>query len=127
MVLFRCRRALAQLGGADQPRQLLSAPKPDPRPPLLVSLLLTTGINKSECMAIRLDDIDLAHPDQPFVVIRYDDPRRWHKERKLRLPPDFPNTYNAYVEHYQPRERLFECTARNLEYVLADVARLAGT
>lgn len=106
--------------------ELLSAPKPDARPHLLVTLLLTTGMKKSEAMAIRLGDIDLAHPDQPFVMIRYDDPRRWHKERKLRLPPDFPITYKQYVEQYQPRERIFECTPRNLEYVLSDVARLAG-
>lgn len=107
-------------------RDLMTAPKPDARPHLLVTLLLTTGIKKSEAMAIRLGDIDLAHPDQPFVFIRYDDPRRWHKERKLRLPADFPETYKQYVEQYQPRERIFECTPRNLEYVLSDVARLAG-
>lgn len=107
-------------------RELVHGTKPDARPHLLVTLLLTTGIKKSEAMAIRLGDIDLAHSDQPFVMIRYDDPRRWHKERKLRLPPDFAETYHQYVEQYQPRERLFECTPRNLEYVLADVARLAG-
>lgn len=107
-------------------RQLLKSPKPDARPDLLVSLLLATGIKKSEAMAIRLGDIDLAHPDQPFVFIRYDDPRRWHKERKLRLPPDLPETFKQYLAQYQPREHLFECTARNLEYVLADVARAAG-
>jgi site-specific recombinase XerD len=107
-------------------RGLLAAPKPDARPQLLVTLLLTTGIKKSEAMAIRLSDIDLSHPDQPFVFIRYDDPRRWHKERKLRLPPDFAETYKQYLEQYQPRERIFECTPRNLEYVLSDVARLAG-
>jgi integrase/recombinase XerD len=107
-------------------RELLTAPKPDARPHLLVTLLLTTGMKKSEAMAIRLGDIDLAHPDQPFVMIRYDDPRRWHKERKLRLPPDFHVTLKQYVEQYQPRERIFECTPRNLEYVLADVAQMAG-
>ncbi|TAH51914.1 MAG: hypothetical protein EYC68_09035 [Chloroflexota bacterium] len=107
-------------------REVMSAPKPDARPHLLVTLLLTTGMKKSEAMAIRLGDIDLAHPDQPFVMIRYDDPRRWHKERKLRLPLDFPATYKQYAEQYQPRERIFECTPRNLEYVLSDLAQLAG-
>jgi site-specific recombinase XerD len=107
-------------------RTLMSAPKPDARPYLLVMLLLTTGIKKSEAMAVRLSDVDLSHADQPFVFIRYDDPRRWHKERKLRLPPDFAETYQSYLAQYQPRERIFECTPRNLEYVLSDVARLAG-
>jgi integrase/recombinase XerD len=107
-------------------RELLTAPKPDARPHLLVTLLLTTGMKKSEAMAIRLGDVDLAHSDQPFVMIRYDDPRRWHKERKLRLPPEFPGVFKQYVEQYQPRERIFECTPRNLEYVLSDVAQMAG-
>src|SRR5919199_2659193 len=70
-------------------RQLMESPKGDARPHLLVTLILTTGIKKSECMAIRLSDLDLAHPDQPMVFIRYDDPRRRHKERRLRLPVDF--------------------------------------
>lgn len=106
-------------------RNLMTAPKPDARPHLLVSMLLTTGIKKSECMGIRLSDIDLTHLDQPFVFIRYEDPRRWHKERKLRLPLDFPETFRLFRDHYNPSERVFECTARNLEYVLSDVARLA--
>jgi len=106
-------------------RDLLVAPRPDARPHLLISLILTTGIKKSEAMSIRLSDIDLAHRDQPFVFIRYDDPRRWHKERKLRLPAEFPETYAQYMEQYQPAERVFECTPRNLEYVLTDTARLA--
>lgn len=107
-------------------RELLTAPRPDARPNLLVTLLLTTGIKKSEAMAIKLSDVDLTHPDQPFVFIRYEDPRRWHKERKLRLPPDFAESFRQYTEQYQPRERIFECTPRNLEYVLSDLARLAG-
>jgi integrase/recombinase XerD len=107
-------------------RGLMNRTKSDARPHLLVTLLLSTGIKKSEAMAIKLTDLDLAHADQPMVFIRYNDPRRWHKERKLRLPLDFPSTYNLFREQYQPRETLFECTARNLEYVLSDVARIAG-
>jgi site-specific recombinase XerD len=107
-------------------RQLMENPKSDARPQLLVTLLMTTGIKKSECMAIHLNDLDLAHPAQPYVLIRYADPRRRHKERKLRLPPDFPATFNAFREQYHPRDMLFECTSRNLEYILTDLARLAA-
>jgi site-specific recombinase XerD len=107
-------------------RRLMEATKPDARPQLLVTLLLTTGIKKSECMAIRLNDVDLAHADQPYVFIRYSDPRRRHKERKLRLPPDFPTAFSLYRAQYHPREMLFECTSRNLEYVLTDLAHLSG-
>ncbi len=107
-------------------RTLMQPPKNDPRPYLLVTLLLTTAIKKSECMAIRADDLDLGRADQPYVLIRYDDPRRRHKERKLRLPADFVVTYEKYQELYDTREGLFKCTSRNLEYILTDVARLAG-
>lgn len=107
-------------------RRLMEEPKPDARPQLLVNLLLTTGIKKSECMAMRLNDVDLAHTDQPYVFIRYADPRRRHKERKLRLPPDFPTTFTLYRSQYHPSEMIFECTSRNLEYVLTDLAHISG-
>ena len=110
----------------DTTRRLMEAEeKPDARPYLLVSLLLHTGIKKGECMAIGLDHIDLSDPARPVLYVRYNNPRMRKKERKLRLPPDFSSTFARYRAQYQPRERLFECTARNLEYVLADMARLA--
>jgi integrase/recombinase XerD len=98
--------------------------KPDARPHLLVTLLLSTGLKKSECMAIRLSHIDIS--PSPTLYVRQEQPRKRLKERKLRLPPDFPKTLALYREQYAPRERLFECTARNLEYVLHQVAEEAG-
>jgi integrase/recombinase XerD len=97
----------------------------DPRPHLLVSLLLRTAIKKGEATRIRLSDIDLSDPQGPAVFIRYASSRQQHKERKLSLPVDFPPTLARYRERYHPRERLFECTARNLEYVLEDAAERA--
>jgi integrase/recombinase XerD len=107
-------------------RSLRDAGRSDARPHLIITLVLTTGIKKSECMAIRLKDIDLSDAERPALWIRYEDPRRRHKERKLKLPADFGQTLAAYREQYQVQDLLFECTARNLEYVLADTARLAG-
>jgi site-specific recombinase XerD len=117
----------------DQVEQLLAttnrlrhSEKPDTRPHLLVSLLLTTGIKKSECMALVLNHLDLADPAAPAVWIRYADPRHRQKERKLQLAPDWPRVLEEYRVQYQVSERLFACTARNLEYVLRDVSILAG-
>jgi len=107
-------------------RGLLVAEKPDARPHLLVSLLLQTGIKKGECIKIEPRHIDTSDPQNSTVFIRYDNPRYSHKERKLKLPPDWVPTFQQYQDQYQPQERLFECTARNLEYVLDDVARRAG-
>ena len=59
-------------------------------------------------------------------MIRYKDPRMHHKERRLALTPDLLPVLDRYLSIYQPRQNLFECTARNLEYVLRDAAHLAG-
>lgn len=107
-------------------RSLMQGEKKDARPQLLVSLILATGMKKSECMALKLGDIDLADAKRPSVLIRYADPRRRHKERKLRLPLDWSETLQLYREQYHPRETLFECTSRNLEYILSDLSQMAG-
>jgi integrase/recombinase XerD len=100
--------------------------KPDPRPDLLVTLLLHTGIKKQECMAIKLAHIDTSNPARPVVHIRYDKPRMQYKERRLRLPPGWAQTLAQYQEAYGSQGFLFPCTARNLEYVLTNVAKQAG-
>jgi len=102
------------------------AEKPDARPLLLVKLLLKTGIKKSECMAVKLEHIDLSDSDAPALWIRYADPRYHRKERKLRLEPAWVPLLQEYSAQYQIAHVLFPCTARNLEYVLADVGQRAG-
>lgn len=117
----------------DQVTQLLHAteawmttdPQPDARAHLLVSLLLATGIKKGECVAIALGDIDRSHAHAPALFIRYANPRLRHKERRLVLPPAILPVLERYLADYTPRARLFECTPRNLEYVLAEAGRRA--
>ena len=104
---------------------LRHAEKPDARPHLLVTLLLHTGIKKSECMNIVMNHFDFGEPAHPVLWIRYTNPRRRHKERKLRLPMWWPTVLAEYRVQYQPQDALFPCTARNLEYVLANVAQQA--
>ena len=106
--------------------ELMHAEKPDARPHLLVTLLLQTGIKKSECMAIQLNDIDTSQPKESVLYIRHSNPKMKHKERKLRLSADFVPTLRQYLAEYEPQKQLFKCTARNLEYVLDNVARLAS-
>ena len=102
------------------------AEKPDARPHLLLTLLLHTGIKKGECMNIVMNHFDFDDPAQPILWIRYANPRRRHKERKLRLPVWWPSVLAEYRAQYQPQESLFLCTARNLEYILANVAQQAS-
>jgi len=104
---------------------LRHAEKPDARPHLLVTLLLHTGIKKSECMNVVMNHLDFSDPAHPVLWVRYANPRRRHKERKLRLPVGWPAVLAEYRAQYQPQDALFPCTARNLEYVLARVAQQA--
>lgn len=105
---------------------LREADKPDTRPHLLVTLLLDTGIKKSECMSITLNHIDLDDPTEPLLWIRYANPERRHKERNLPLPAWWPSVLTEYQAQYDIRDALFPWTARNLEYILAHVAEEAG-
>ena len=104
---------------------LADADNPDPRPHLLVALL-APGIKRGECMPIRLEHLDRSDRDSPVHYVRYANPRMRKKERKLQLPPELPSLLERYLAQYQPQERLFECTGRNLEYILRDAAGQAG-
>ncbi len=110
----------------DAARAFRDAEKSDARPYVLVTLLLTTGIKKSETLALRLSDLDFSNAQQPILFIRYDEVKKRFKERKLKLPLDFADSLARYREQYTLKEHLFECSARNLEYVLADVAKASG-
>lgn len=106
---------------------LRAAEKPDARPYLLVRLLLDTGIKKSECMNIRLGDLAVSDPAHAALHVRATDARyARYKERRLALRPETVAALQEYRQQYRPEEMLFPCTARNLEYVLADLAKLAG-
>ncbi|MGC9521448.1 MAG: tyrosine-type recombinase/integrase [Anaerolineae bacterium] len=100
--------------------------KPDARPHLLLTLVLNTGIKKSECVNIHLNHLDLADADHPAVWIRYRSARRRHKERRIPLPRYWPEILNEYLTQYPTRQNLFPWTARNLEYVLTAVAEEAN-
>ena len=77
-------------------------------------------------MGITLNHIDLEESAVPTLWIRYANPQRRHKERKLRLPAWWPTVLAEYRAQYQVKDALFPCTARNLEYVLSNVAESAG-
>jgi site-specific recombinase XerD len=116
----------AALAVTERIRTGANGDKPDARPHLLLTLLLHTGIKKSEAMALVANHIDRSDPDQPVLFIRYADPSRRYKERKIDLPPEWLETLDEYLEQYEPADTLFTCTARNLEYILSDVAEQTG-
>lgn len=96
--------------------------KPDTRPHLLFTLILHTGIKKSECVNLHVNHIDLTDAQHPALWVRYKEARRRHKERRIALPKGWPAVLREYLEQYPSREYLFPWSARNLEYVLTGVA-----
>jgi site-specific recombinase XerD len=100
--------------------------KPDARSYALLSLLLATGIKKSECLGIHINHIDLHATPGPQVFIRYASPANRYKERKLDLPDDWTSAYSEYLEQYQPVDQLFPWSPRRLEYLLEDIGEEAG-
>ena len=105
---------------------LRRAEKPDPRPYILFTLLLQTGIKKGECLALVPNHVDLSNPDEPVLWVRYPNPRYRFKERKLKLETGWVAAYREYLAQYAPRDKLFPWSARRLEYMLEDIGHLAG-
>jgi site-specific recombinase XerD len=100
--------------------------KRDARPYTLVSLLLGTGIKKSECLGIHLNHLDLEAPEGPLVFIRYASPSNRYKERKITLPEGWVDAYNEYLVQYEPVDQLFPWSPRRLEYLLEDIGNEAN-
>jgi len=108
---------------ADQYRR---AKKPDARAYTLLSLLLTTGIKKGECLAVSPNHLDLDSPDAPVLFVRYANPRNRYKERKIRLDSAWVDAYREYAAQYPVTDRVFPWSPRRLEYLLEDLGKEAG-
>lgn len=100
--------------------------KPDARPYLLVSLLVQTGMKKAEVARLLITDVDVSQPGSPEARVRYNDEAHAHKNRSMGLHGSIVPVLNQYIEQYKPREFLFDCTPRNLEYVLEELGEKAG-
>jgi site-specific recombinase XerD len=107
-------------------RQGSNETKPDARPHMLITLLLQTGIKKSEAMALVPNHVDRDDPEEPYLFIRIKNPRLRYKERKIPLDPNWLDILDEYEAQYEPSDTVFTCTARNLEYILSDIGEAAG-
>ncbi|MBL8163771.1 MAG: site-specific integrase [Anaerolineae bacterium] len=123
---------LAVILSSDEIRQALLAAREmrrgdeiDTRPEMLYRLILDTGIKKSEALALKPTDIDRSNPRHPMLAVRHK-ARNIYKERRIELDPDWVRLFDHYMSQYMPHETIFNCTARNLEYILTDVGEIAG-
>jgi integrase/recombinase XerD len=113
----------AVLQVADQYRR---GKKPDARPYALLSLLLTTGIKKGECLSVSPNHLDFESSDAPILFVRYANPRNRYKERKIGLDSAWVDAYNEYAAQYPVTDRVFPWSPRRLEYLLEDLGEEAG-
>lgn len=126
IVLSRPTPPLPELLYEDEVARLEQASTKDARCQLLVMTLLATGLKKEELMAVALRHVDLSNPEEPAIEVHFPGQAKRRRERRMMLPPAWTAVFNAYAEQYRPRERLFECTDRNLNYVLASAVKRAG-
>jgi integrase/recombinase XerD len=125
IVLTRPAPPLPELLFEDEVARLEQAAEADPRCQLLVMTLLATGLKKEELMAVALRHVDLSDPEEPALEVHFPGQAKRRRERRMALPAAWTDVFQRYVERYQPRERLFECTDRNLNYVLAAAVKRA--
>ncbi len=92
----------------------------DYRPEMLFTLLLETGIKKSEAMRLTYKDIDRLNPERPKIVVRHK-VRNVYKERIIDVSREWVDLLDLYWRQYRPEDTIFTCTARNLEYILTDI------
>lgn len=99
---------------------------PDARYYTLVSLLLNTGIKKSECLALSPNHIDYGSHEGATLFVRYNNPQYRYKERKIPLPQDWIESYQEYQNQYPISDQIFPWSPRRLEYLLEDLSQEAG-
>lgn len=124
--LSRPTPPLPELLFEDEVRRLEDAAAEEPRAHALVMLLLSTGLKKEEVTRLKLGHIDLSDPEHPAIEVHFPGQDKRRRERRMELPREWTGVYERYVERYKPREELFECTDRNLNYVLANTVKRAG-
>ena len=107
-------------------RKYRTSEKPDARLYVLLSLLLSTGIKKRECLALNLNHIDLESNKSPRLFVRYSASGSRYIERNIPLTGDWVEAYQEYLEQYHPVEQVFPWSPRRLEYLLEDIGKEAG-
>lgn len=126
IALTRPAPPLPELLYEDEVARIEAAAADDVRCHTLVTLLLATGLKKEEVMGLTVGNVDLSDPEHPAIEVRFPGQAKRRRERRMELPSGWTDIYQRYVRRYQPQERVFACTDRNLNYVLASAVKRAG-
>lgn len=127
LVLERPLPPLPELLFADEIQRLLSAASEDVRCHCLIYLVLYGGLKKEELMGLKVQHVDLTDPRTPLVSIHFaSSTGKQHRERRLALPEAFTTIFKQYQTSYHLVDIVFDCTDRNLNYILARAVKAAG-
>ena len=127
LVLERPLPPLPELLFEDEIQRLLEAASTDPRCHCLLYLVLYAGLKKEEVMGLKLGHIDISYPGAPAITIHFaPSTGKQHRERRLALPAEFVTILKEYQDKYHPTLELFDCTDRNLNYILGRAVKAAG-
>lgn len=105
--------------------QLLSVASKDPRPYLLILLLLETGLKKAELLELKTTNFDFSNRYQPELWVKHSG-KQVFKDRKLKLPSQVIPVFEEYIERYDITDTLFPYTPRFIEQLIAAAAKKAG-
>ncbi len=126
IALSRPAPPLPELLHEDEIARVEAAAAEDVRCHALVMLLLSTGLKKEEVMGLTLGHVDLSDPEHPAIEVHFPGQAKRRRERRMELPVEWTAVYLRYLQRYQPSDRVFACTDRNLNYVLASAVKRAG-
>jgi site-specific recombinase XerD len=127
LALERPLPPLPELLFEDEVQRLLDASAEDPRCHCLIYLVLYAGLKKEEVMGLTLNHIDLSDPQVPMITVHFAaSTGKQHRERRLALPTQFTTIFRQYQAKHHPTNELFDCTDRNLNYILGRAVKAAG-
>ena len=127
LVLERPLPPLPELLFEDEVQRLLEVASQDSRCHCLIYLVLHAGLKKEEVMGLRLPHIDLSNPQTPIITVHFPaSTGKQHRERRLELPAEFTAILKQYRNKYRPTNELFDCTDRNLNYILGRAVKAAN-
>jgi len=127
LTLERPLPPLPELLFADEVQRLLTTAAEDARCYCLVYLVLYAGLKKEEVMGLKTHHVDLSDPQTPLVTVHFPaSTGKQHRERRLALPAKFVEIFKQYQERYHLTDAVFDCTDRNLNYILARAVKEAG-
>ena len=105
--------------------RLLAAASADPRPYLLISLLLETGLKKAELLELQITNFDFSNRYQPELWVKHSG-KEVFKDRKLKLPSHLTEVFDDYTKRYDVSGTLFPFTQRFMTQLINDAAKAAG-